>query len=104
MNIGESSVAAEPGTKAGCTTVQTFFSDYEPPFDPAPIVKRMLDSVPRKYLVGLQEVVLTNESGLPRKRRTTVLKSRRRKVRLGQTAGLYHAAFAGASVDRNLRG
>jgi hypothetical protein len=110
MNIGESSVAAEPGTKAGCTTVQTFFSDYEPPFDPAPIVKRMLDSVPRKYLVGLQEVVLTNESGLPRKRRTTVLKSRRRKVRLGQTAGLYHAAFAGKPawieifVDNALRG
>jgi hypothetical protein len=110
MNIDESSVAAEPGTTAGCPTVQTFFSDYEPPFDAAPIVKRMLDSVPKKYLMGLQEVVLTNASGLPKKLRATVLKSRRRKVSLSKTAGLYHAAFNGKPawieifVDNTLRG
>jgi hypothetical protein len=110
MSIDESSVAAEPGTKVACPTVQTFFSDYEPPFDAAPIVRRMLDSVPKKYLIGLQEVVLTNSSGLSRKRRETVLKSRRRKVRLDKTAGLYHAAFNGKPawieifVDNTLRG
>jgi hypothetical protein len=110
MNIDDSSVVVKSGTKAGCPTVQTFFSDYEPPFDAAPIVQRMLDSVPKKYLIGLQEVVLTNASGLPKKLGVTVLKSRRRKVRLDKTAGLYHAAFSGKPawieifVDNTLRG
>jgi hypothetical protein len=110
MNIDDSSVAVESGTKAACPTVQTFFSDYEPPFDTVPIVQRMLDSVPRKYLLGLREVVLTNASGLPRKLSRTVTKSRHRKVRLGKAAGLYHPAFKGNPawieifVDNILRG
>jgi len=110
MEIDDSSVAAEPGTKAAGPTVQSFFSDYKPPFDAVPIVQRMLDSVPKKYLIGLQEVVLTNAGGLPKKLRSTVLKSRRRKVRLDKTAGLYHAAFNGNPawieifVDNTLRG
>jgi hypothetical protein len=110
MNIGDSSVALDSGTKAARPTVQAFFSDYEPPFDAVPIVQRMLDSVPRKYLVGLGQVVLTNASGLPRKLSRAVTKSRHRKVRLGQAAGLYHPASNGKPawieifVDNTLRG
>ena len=110
MNIDDSSVAVESGTKAACPTVQTSFSGYEPPFDPAPIVQRMLDSVPKRYLVGLGEVVLTNASGLPRKLRRRVTKSRSRQVRFDKAAGLYHPAFNGKPawieifVDNTLRG
>ena len=42
------------------------YSDYTPPFAVEPIVQRMLDSVPEKYLIGLSEVVLTNTLGLSR--------------------------------------
>jgi hypothetical protein len=100
----------ESGTKAACPTVQASFSGYEPPFDAVPIVQRMLNSVPEKYLVGLREVVLTNASGLPRKLRRSVTKSRRRKVRFDQAAGLYHPAFNGRPawieifVDNTLQG
>lgn len=110
MNIDDSSFVAEPGMKTGCPIVQTIFTDYKPPFDVTPIVQRMLDSVPRKYLMGLEEVVLTNAIGLPKKLRATVLKSRRRRVRLDKTAGLYHPAFKGKPawielfVDNALRG
>ena len=79
-------------------------------FDAVPIVQRMLDSVPEKYLVGLQEVVITNASGLSRKQRRTVTKSRRGNVRFDEAAGLYHPAFNGRPawieifVDNTLRG
>jgi len=71
------------------------FSGYTPPFDPAPIVERMLASVPTKYLVGLQRVVLTNSTGLPRKLRRAVTKSRGRKVKIVEARGLYHPAWHG---------
>ncbi len=110
MNRDDPSAVAEPGNKAPCPTVQISFSGYEPPFDAIPIVRRMLDSVPEKYLVGLREVMLTNASGLPRKLRKSVTKSRRRKVRFDEAAGLYHPAFNGRPawieifVDNTLRG
>jgi hypothetical protein len=69
------------------------FSGYAPPFDVAPIVERMLASVPPKYLIGLKEVVLTNSSGLPRKLRRSGTKARKRKVRIVETLGLYHPAW-----------
>ena len=110
MSTDDSGVAAQLGAKAVCPTVQVSFSGYEPPFDAEPIVQRMLDSVPEKYLVGLQEVVLTNASGLSRKQRRRVTKSRGRKVRFDEAAGLYHPAFNGRPawieifVDNTLRG
>jgi hypothetical protein len=110
MNRDDPSVVEEPGNKAPCPTVRISFSGYEPPFDALPIIRRMLDSVPQKYLAGLREVVLTNASGFPRKLRRSVTKSRRRKVRFDEAAGLYHPAFNGRPawieifVDNTLRG
>ncbi len=86
------------------------FSGYTPPFDPVPIVERMVASVPPKYLIGLKEIVLTNLSGLSRKRRRSVTKARKRKVRIVEAAGLYHPAWQGNRawieifIDNNLRG
>src|ERR1700743_1730871 len=110
MKLEDSSVAVGSGIKAAYPTVRAFFFDYDPPFDAVPIVQRMLPSVPQKYLVGLREVVLTNASGLPRKLRRSVTKSRGRKVRFDKTAGLYHPAFNGRAawieifLDNTLRG
>lgn len=96
------------GPKRPALTVA--FTGYEPPFDVAPIVQRMLDSVPQKYLNGLGEVVLTNSTGLPRKRRRSVTKSRNKKVRVAEARGVYHPAWQGSQawieifVDNALRG
>jgi hypothetical protein len=93
-----------------CPTVTASFSGYDPPFDVVPIVRRMLDSVPDKYLVGLGEVVLTNASGLPRKLRRSVTKTRGRKEKIVDARGLYHQEWQGQQarieifVDNALKG
>ena len=87
--------SSKPEDKAIETSLQiprvvAHFSGYTPPFNPIPIVERMLASVPSKYLIGLEEIVLTNSSGLSRKRRRSVTKARNRKVRIAEARGLYH--------------
>ncbi|HZP03732.1 MAG TPA: hypothetical protein VFB43_02445 [Terracidiphilus sp.] len=69
------------------------YSDYKPPFDVKKAVEKMVASVPSEFLVGLSEIVLTNTASLPRKRRRSVTKSRGRKVKIIQAAGLYHAMY-----------
>ena len=53
------------GNQSRSPKVIVSFSGYKPPFDPEPIVRRMLDSVPKSYLAGLGEVVLSNAGGPP---------------------------------------
>lgn len=76
-------------------TVVASFSGYTPPFDPVRMVEKMVESVPSEYLVGLKEIVLTNSSSLPRKRRRSVTKSRKHKLKMERTGGLYHPAWNG---------
>ncbi len=91
-------------------TVTASFSGYDPPFNVVPIVLRMLDSVPEKYLSGLGEVALTNASGLPRKLRRKATKSRGRRVKINLARGLYHQEWHGNPawieifVDNTLKG
>jgi len=66
------------------------YRDYQPPFDATKFVGKLLASVPAKYLKGLDCVVLTNESGLPRKDRIGKIWSRKRKVDKSRAFGLYH--------------
>ena len=86
------------------------FSGYTPPYDVVPIVERMVASVPSKYLTGLKEIVLTNSSDLSRKRRRSVTKARKHKVRVVEARGLYHPAWKGNQawieifVDNTLKG
>ncbi len=75
--------------------VAHYSSGYEPPCDVTPIIERMLDSVPPKYLVGLSEVVLADSCGLSRERRRSATKSRRKKVRTSAARGLYYPAWKG---------
>ncbi|MFY9746949.1 MAG: hypothetical protein WA891_09190 [Acidobacteriaceae bacterium] len=106
MNSDEASSSNQPRTPE----VIASFSGYEPPFDPAPIVRRMLDSVPKNYLAGLGAVVLSNAGGLSGKRRTAKVKSRKRRAGLAAARGLYHSASHGSRawieifVDNTLRG
>jgi hypothetical protein len=70
-----------------------FYTGYVPPFDVKATVERMVASVPPKLLVGLEEIVLTDTTGLPRQIRRGVTKSRKKKLRMIQAAGLYHPAW-----------
>lgn len=92
MKQDESVAVAKKSTSP---VITCSFSDYKPPFNVGRAVRLMLDSVPAKYLVGLSDVVLTNKASLSRNRRRSVTKSRGRKVKVMNAAGLYHAAFNG---------
>ena len=91
-------------------TIAASFRDYDPPFDAMPIVRRMLDSVPEKYLLSINEVVLTNANGLSRSRRRSITKSRKRKVKIAEAMGLYHPGWQGKPawieifIDNTLKG
>jgi len=106
---GESTDSAI-ATSSNIPKVVAHFDGYKPPFDPVPIIERMLESVPPKYLVGLSEVVLTNSTGLSRKMRRSVTKARGRKVRVVEARGLYRQAWQGKPawiqifVDNSLKG
>jgi len=84
------------------------FSQYVPPFDVVRITRRMLRSVPPEYLVGLDSVVLTSTDSLSRKRLRSTAKSRKRKIKIANTRGLYHPQWNGGAawievfVDRTL--
>jgi hypothetical protein len=110
MGEGDSATTVAATTAMQRPTISVSYSGYQPPFDVAPIVRRMLDSVPPQYLSGLSEVVLTDSASLSRKRRRSVTKSRQRKVSMVQARGLYHPTSQGARawieifVDNVLRG
>ena len=85
--------AENEGLPARLVSITASYHDYTPPFAVEPIVRRMLDSIPKRYLTGLSEIVLTNSSGLTRARRRSVTTSRKRKVRQATSLGLYHPAW-----------
>lgn len=71
------------------------YINYVPPVDCCAAVKRLLATVPEKYLVGLDSVVLCNLSGQSRKIRTGTLPRRGRRIRREEVAGLYHQEWQG---------
>jgi len=110
MNTDDSNAVSNPDVQTSRRpAITTAFSGYDPPSNLVPIIRRMLDSVPEKYLTGLVEVVLTNAGNMPRSRRRSVTKSRGRKMRVREVRGLYHPAFHGRQawieifVDNTLR-
>jgi hypothetical protein len=86
------------------------YHEYSPPFAVEPIIRRMLHTIPEKYLNGLSEIVLTNTAGMSRERRRSVTRSRKRKIRMLDARGLYHPAGQRGSawieifVDNVLKG
>lgn len=73
------------------------YRDFSPPAPIRPSVERMILAVPGRYLYGLGTVVLTNASGLPRRRRVKT-RSRRRKVAIARCRGLYHRRWRGQAA------
>jgi len=73
----------------------TNFDGYSPSFDVTSVASRMIASIPANLLFGLDAVVFTNMHSLSQKRRTSTTKSRGRKVKIGNTAGLYHGKWQG---------
>ena len=88
-SIFEMAKPAEISPKLKVEVIEAY-NNYEPPFDVTKTIIRMLESIPPQYLVGLGSVVLTNKAALSSKRLTSTTKSRKRKVRIADTRGLYH--------------
>ena len=72
--------------------IREFYNGYAPPRNAVRIVQRLMDSVPNKYLRGLECVVLTNQSGHPRRFRLGKVTSRKRRFPQSHVIGRYHPA------------
>jgi hypothetical protein len=77
------------------TAIREFYNDYQPPKCAIGTVRKLIRTVPEKYLQGLESVVLTNQSGLSRKRRLGKVTSRKRRHPRSSITGLYHPAYRG---------
>lgn len=75
------------------------YREYTPPFEIVPTIRRALKVVPKKYLVGLDRIVLTNAGGLPRRRRRKKTWSRKRKVLIKTALGVYRGGHIEIFVD-----
>lgn len=75
--------------------VREFYNDYLPPRYVLRLVVRLLSSVPAKYTNALDCVVLTNQSGAPRRKRLGKVTWRKRRLSQDGVLGLYHRAFSG---------
>jgi len=71
------------------------YRGYTPPFDAAKTVGRLLATVPEKYLVGLDCIVLNNFSGLSRDHRLGKVTSRKRRIPKSRTLGFYRREWHG---------
>ena len=70
--------------------IQDAYRDFVPPVNAQRTVGHLLSGIPRKYLSGIKAVVLTNAGGLGHDRRKQKTRSRKRKVLIRESRGLYH--------------
>jgi hypothetical protein len=68
------------------------YRDYQPPPEFRKLVENLLKSVPSNYLVGLNTIVLTNQSALTRDQRRQKIWGRNRKYPLAEARGAYYEA------------
>jgi hypothetical protein len=86
------------------------YRDFAVPCDARTSVAELLDTVSSERLVGLGQVVLTNSAALSGARKRARSRSRGRKARHSEVAGLYHGAWRGQPawieifVDKSLAG
>ena len=71
------------------------YRDWKPEVSVLSCVVRLVESVPSRYLSGLDSVVLTNAAALNHSRRRRKVRSKGKKVRLARCRGLYHRAWHG---------
>ena len=75
--------------------IREIYRNWRPPLNVAKLTRRLLASVPSKYVRGLDCVVLTNLSGQPRRHRLGKTTSRGRRVPQSQVLGRYHQKWKG---------
>ncbi len=83
--------------------IKEAYRDYTPPVDAVRVIRDLLASVPEEYSRGLECVVLTNESALPRRDRRGKIKSRKRKHDKSRVLGRYHPRWGGERAYIELR-
>ena len=71
------------------------YRTYSPPAWVRPTVDRILSGMPARYLSGLRTVVLTDAGGLNYARRRAKTLSRKKKVKISESTGLYHQKWKG---------
>lgn len=71
------------------------YAGWLAPFDAVTVVRRLLRSVPHRYLAGLRSVVLSSTTALNRARRRQTTRSRGKKVLAATCRGLYHPSWRG---------
>jgi hypothetical protein len=79
------------------------YQDYRPPIDVTRIVNNLLQTVPDKYLQGLDCVVLLNDASLARRDRKGKIWSRKRKVDRSRILGCYHGGSSSRMAYIDLR-
>lgn len=89
------------GARSGPIVVEAY-RDYVPPQIVLPLIRELLDAVPPRYLVGLQTIVLTNQSAQPRKRQRQKIWSRTHKIKLVQARGYYSGATRASQASITL--
>ena len=86
------------------------YRDYAPSRNIHSSVRKLLDTVPEKFLVGLDCVVLTNMAGQPRRKRLGKVTRRGRRIPQSRVVGYYHQAWNGSPawielfIDQILKG
>jgi hypothetical protein len=76
-------------------SIREFYNGFVPPRYVRRLVSRLLFSVPPKYMVGLDAIVLMNQSGAPRRWRLGKVTSRKRRFPQDRVLGRYHHAHKG---------
>jgi hypothetical protein len=90
--------------------IREVYRDYTPPFDASAIVHQLLLTVPDKFPMGRDCILLRNEAGLPRKDRIGKVWSRKRKFPKSRVLGRYHRRsrnclpYIELRVDKIVRG
>jgi hypothetical protein len=86
---------------AGRTFIREFYNDFIPPRYVRKLVANLISSVPTKYLRGLECIVLTNQSGHPRRYRLGKVTSRKRRVPQSRVFGRYYEPITAKEPGSN---
>jgi hypothetical protein len=82
----------ESQSVASAPNIVEAYRDYLPPQSVLPMMHDLLKSVPPRYLIGLQTIVLTNQAAQPRKRKRQKIWSRNHKIKIVTALGYYSGA------------
>ena len=78
--------------------IQDAYRDFIPAMNAQRTIGRLLSGIPAKYVSGIKTIVLTNAGGLSHDRRRQKTLSRKRKVLIRESRGLYHQKWQNESA------